>query len=191
VSRQPRHRLGLVVEVGEPARAALAKAVEPLASAYPGIRWAEPPGWYIEVCALGAVEPERAGEVDDIVAAAARESAQIGLRLDGGAGIDEGRVLFAGVWHSDALVALRKRLVDRLEEAGFGVDDGDYLPHCVIGRTPGGTRLPWSVARSFQGPQVTWTARRLHVVRTRLCLGGVASEVRSTHEFGLPVAALP
>jgi RNA 2',3'-cyclic 3'-phosphodiesterase len=191
VSSEARHRLSVAVEVGEPARAALTQAVEPLVAAYPGLRWAEPELWYIEVCTLGAVHGDRVPDVEAIVRSAAGNSAQMALRLDGGAGIVDGSALFAGVCHSDALVHLREELISGFEAAALPVQRGDFLPHCVLGRAPGGTRLPPAMARSFRGPMVTWTARRLLVVRTRLRLGGVAREVRSAHAFGLPVAVLP
>jgi 2'-5' RNA ligase len=177
--------------VGEPARAALAKAVEPLRAAHPGIWWAEPDRWCIEVCSLGAVAAGRLDDVDEVVADAASDNPQVVLRLDGAAGSADGRALFAVVCHSEALVALRGDLIDRFDAVGLRVVRSEFLPHCVIGRVPGGIRLPPVIARSFSGPMVTWIARRLLVVRTRLRLGGVAHEVRSRHTFGSPVAALP
>jgi hypothetical protein len=43
---------------------------------------------------------------------------------------------------------------------GVRVPSSDFMAQCVIGRVSGGTRLPSSLARSFRGPMVTWTARR-------------------------------
>jgi 2'-5' RNA ligase len=190
VTSEPRQRLGVAVEVGEPARAALAKAVEPLRAAYPGVHWVDADRWYIEICALGAVEAERAPDLDEVAHAAARGNARLMLRLDGGAWIEVGCTFLAGVCPSEPLVALRDDLIRRLDKAGLPAGRDDSVLRCVIGRTVGGARLPPSMARSFEGPMVTWTARRLLVVRTRLRLGGVAHEVRSAHDFGLPVAAL-
>ena len=188
MSSETRHRLSIALEVGEPARAALMQAVEPLMATYPGLRWTEPELWYVEVCALGAVLADRIAEVDAVVEDVAGHHAPLALRLDGGAGIEDGCALFAGVRHSDELTLLREELVGRFEAAGLPVEGDEFLPHCVLGRAPGGTRLPPAMARSFRGPLVTWTVRGLLVVRTRLRLGGVAREVRSTHPFGLPVA---
>jgi 2'-5' RNA ligase len=183
---QPRHRLVIALEVGEPARAALATAVDPLVSRYPGVLWVEPRQWSVIACALEAIEPDRADEVDGIVAEAAETNARLTMRLDGGAGFEDGSVLFAGVVHNPALTALREDLVERVTKASLPVDGAAFLPHCVIGFAPGGTRLPGELVRSFRGPMVTWTARRLLVMRTRLRLGGIAREIRSIHELALP-----
>jgi 2'-5' RNA ligase len=183
---QPRHRLVIAVEVGEPARAALATAVDPIVSRYPGVLWVEPEQWSVVVCALEAIEPERSEEVDELIAEAAAANARLTMRLDGGAGLEEGSALFAGVVHNPALTALREDLIERVTKASLPVDAGAFLPHCVIGCAPGGTRLPGELVRSFRGPMVTWTARRLLVMRTRLRLGGIAREIRSVHELSLP-----
>jgi energy-coupling factor transporter ATP-binding protein EcfA2 len=109
--------------------------------------------------------------------------------LDGAAGTWAGSVLVAGVQPSVLLDGLRADLVRRFEDAGLMVERARSLPHCVIACAAGGTRVPLRVVHAFRGPMVTWTARRLLVLRTRLRLGGVAHELRSAHEFGLPVAA--
>lgn len=187
MSLVPRVRLVVAIEVGEPARAALAKAVEPLGDRYPGLRWNARDDWFVEVCALGAVEDERLGEVDEAVTEAAGANRQVALRLDGGAGVDDaGTGLFAGVEDSGALVALRGLVVGRLEERTLPVDRERFLPHCIVGRASGGARLPIALAREFRGPVVSWTAKQLLVVRTRLRLGGVVREVRSAHDLAAP-----
>ncbi len=187
---RPRHRLGLAVEVNEPARAALAQALQPLQASYPGVRWIEPDQWYVELCQLGALDEAETAGVDELAAEVAADSAQLRLRLDGGAGVVGGRALFAGVQPNDEFGALCAQLCRRVEKAGYTPALADDTPCAIVGRMPGGSGLPARLVRTFRGPTVTWTARRLLVVRTRLRLEGIALQLRSAHPFAQPQAAL-
>jgi 2'-5' RNA ligase len=178
-----RHRLTVAVEVAEPARAALAQVVRPLRAGQPGLRWTDPECWHIALAFLGGVTTEQAEKIDAAVSEIAERFAPFPLRLDGGAGMIRNRMLYAGVEESGALHGLHREVVERLAVAGFVVDAFDFLPHNAIVRAPIGARLPPGLLGAFHGPSVTWTVRRLVVLRSRLRLGGVTYEIRSGHRF--------
>ena len=185
---QPRHRLALAVEVHEPARAALAHALAPLRATYLGVNWVPDEHWYVDLCEFGALEDREADQVDAETDALAGALPQLSLRLDGGIGVLSSGTLFAGVEESLAFAELQSAVVSHFDERGPMPTRTEALPGCVIGRVPGGGGLPAASLRSFRGPLVAWTARRLVVVCTRLRLGGVVVEERSVRPFGRPVA---
>lgn len=174
-----RHRLTVAVEVAEPARAALARAIVPLRQGQPGLRWTDPECWHLALAILGGVTPEQAEKVDVAASDIADRFAAFRLRLDGGAGMVRNRMLYAGVQESRRLHELHREVVERMTVAGFVVDAYDFLPHNPIVRAPIGARLPPGLLGAFRGPTVTWTVRRLVVLRSRLRVGGVAHVVRS------------
>lgn len=180
-----RHRLAVAVEVAEPARAALARSVRALRAEQPGLRWIEPEGWHISLAVLGSVTPGQAEKVDAAVAEVTERCAPFPLRLDGGAGMVRSHLLYAGVQDSPSLHELHGQIVERLSVAGFHVDLYDFLPHNPLARAPTGARLPSGLLGRFRGPAVTWTVRRVVVLRSRLRVGGVVHEIRSAH----PMAA--
>lgn len=174
-----RQRLTVAVEVAEPARAALARAVAPLRANQPGLRWTDPDWWHIPLAFLGGVTAEQAEKIDVAVGEIAERVAPFQLRLDGGAGLVRGRMLYAGVQENRHLHNLHRQVVERLTVAGFVVDAFDFVPHNPIVRAPIGARLPSGLLGAFRGPTVTWTVRRLVVLRSRLRVGGVAHVVRT------------
>lgn len=176
-----RHRLAVAVEVAEPARAALARAVRTLRAEQPGLRWIDPEGWHISLAALGSVPDTQAEKIDAAVAEVTEHCQAFPLRLDGGAGMVRSHLLYAGVQDSPCLHELRRGVVERLSVAGFHVDAFDFLPHNPLARAPTGARLPAGLLGRFRGPAVTWTVRRVVVLRSRLRIGGVVQEVRSSH----------
>lgn len=178
-----RHRLTVAVEVAEPARAALARVVRPLRREQPGLRWTDPGCWHIALAFLGGVTSEQAEKIDIAVGEIAERVSPFPLRLDGAAGMIRNRMLYAGVEESLALHDLHREVVERLAVAGFVVDAFDFLPHNAIVRAPFGARLPPGLLGTFRGPAVTWTVSRLVVLRSRLRVGGVTYEIRSSHQF--------
>lgn len=178
-----RHRLTVAVEVAEPARAALARSLRALRLDHPGLRWIEPENWHVALAALGSLPPGRADKVGAAVAEVAERWPTFPLRLDGGAGTVRNQLLYAGVQESAELYRLHGEIVERLFVAGFEVDAHDFLPHSPIARAPTGARLPGGLLGSFRGPAVTWTVRRVVVLRSRLRVGGVAQQVRWAHQL--------
>lgn len=177
-----RHRLFVAIEVGEPAHAALERAVQPLREEHPGLRWNDPRSWHVTLAFLGSVPAQRGPDVDAAAAQAARRP-PLPMRLDGRAGTFSGGVFFAVIEESPELLALAADLDEQLAAAGFSVEDRRFTPHCTLARVPRGSRLPGRLLSGYDGPAVTWTARRLVVLRSHLQVGGVAHEVRSTAPF--------
>lgn len=178
-----RHRLTVAVEVAEPARAALARALRSLRLEHPGLRWIEPEGWHVALAALGSLTRAQAEKVDTAVAEVTERWPTFALRLDGGAGMVRNQLLYAGIEESGELHTLRREVVERLAVAGFEVDAYDFLPHNPIAQAPTGARLPTGLVSTFQGPAVTWTVRRVVVLRSRLRIGGVVQELRGAHSL--------
>jgi 2'-5' RNA ligase len=172
-------RLFVAVDVGEPAKAALARAVEPYRPRHPGLRWVEPGQWHITLAFVGSVPTERAATVEEVAAATVQGTAQLRLKLDGGVGTFDGRALWVGVEHHDGLKALADSLVERLAEAGFDMETRRFVPHCTIARTPRGAWLPADLTNELRPPVVAWTARQVTLLRSRLRIGGSFHEAHS------------
>jgi 2'-5' RNA ligase len=177
-----RLRLSVVLEVGEPATAALARVVDALRDEHPGLRWSDPGTWHVVLAVPGAVSEDGAAAVDDVVAATAGAHGPMRLRLDGRAGTFPGGVFSAVLEDSAELDALAGSLGDGLDAAGLAVAQ-HMAAHCILARVPRGSRLPPPLLRSFDGPAVSWTARRVTVVRSRLQVGGISHELHSAHRL--------
>ncbi|CAN5856526.1 RNA 2',3'-cyclic phosphodiesterase [soil metagenome] len=179
MSAAVRLRLFVAVEVGEPAKAALARAVEPYRPRHPGLRWVEPGQWHITLAFVGGVLAERAATAGEVTAAAVRGAAPLRLKLDGGVGTFDGRALWVGVEHHDGLKELADGLVERLAETGFAMETRRFVPHCTIARTPRGAWLPAELTNELRPPVVAWTAKQVTLLRSRLRIGGAVHEAHS------------
>jgi RNA 2',3'-cyclic 3'-phosphodiesterase len=183
VPEEVRQRLFVAIEVREPALAALQRSVASLREEHPVLRWAEPGTWHITLAFVGSVTAARAADVDAAVAASATGRAPLPVRLDGRAGTFAGGVFSASVADDPELSDLAADVDRRLRAAGFDLEERTFTPHCTLARVPRGSRLPGRLLGDYEGPAVTWTARRVVVVRSRLAVGGVSHEVRSAHEL--------
>lgn len=181
---QVSQRLFVALEVAEPARAALKRALAPLREQYPWLRWTDPETWHVTLAFVGRVAPDRVETVDRITAEVTADRQPLALRLDGRAGTFAGSVFFASLTEDPALTSVAQELAERLRAHGFRLDDRYFVAHCTLARVPKANRLPSPMLGGFEGPAVTWTARRAVVVRSRLHIGGVVHEVRSAHRFG-------
>ena len=178
-----RHRLFVALEVGEPARAVLANAVAPLRAEHPWLRWTDPESWHVTLAFVGSVVEQRGRVVDRAAAEAAEGRPPLPVRFDGRAGTFGGSVFFASIVEEPSLTGLARDLSARLRKAGFEVDQREFVAHCTLARVPRGSRLPSRLLGGYAWPAVTWTARRLVVYRSRLRVGGVTHEERSSHPF--------
>lgn len=187
MSEDVRHRLFVAIEVREPARAALERAVAPMRETFPGLRWTEPDTWHLTLAFLGSVDAYRAAAVDEAAAAVAASRPPFDVRLNGHAGSFGGSVLYASIDEDEPLMRTAADLRAELEECGFDMDERSYVPHCTLARVPRGVRLPPQLLADFPLPSVRWTVRRIVVLRSRLRVGGAVHEIRSAHE--LPAAS--
>lgn len=188
MSERIRHRLSVAVEVGEPARAALERAVAPCRRRYPGLRWTASDQWHITLVRTGGIAGERVVAVQDAAATVAGHRPQHRLRLQGRVS-PLGRVLYAEVERDEGLEGLAEDLRQWLDRVGVPIDDAGFVRHCAVARLPSGCPLPPDLVTSMRGPAVSWTVRRIVVLRSRLQVGGPGLELCSAHDFGSSVPA--
>lgn len=182
MSEDVRHRLFVALEVREPARAALERAVAPMREALPGLRWTDADTWHITMAFVGSVDAARAEAVDDATAAVAAERPPFDVRLNSHAGsFGGGSLLYASIDEDEPLVESAAALHRALADRGFPIEERPFVPHVTLARAPRGVRVPPQLLADFPLPSVRWTARRLVVVRSRLRVGGSVHEIRSEH----------
>lgn len=183
MSHPARHRLFVALEVREPARAALVRAVEAVWDDHMGMRWTDPDDWHVTLAFVGATDEEGARRVAAAAAAVAEQTASLRVRLDGGVGTFDGAAIWAGVEYEPELAATAAALRERLCDSGFAIEKRRFTPHCTIARVPRGAVMPPGFLDEVKAPAVTWTARRLAVVRSRLSIGGAQHTINSAHEL--------
>jgi RNA 2',3'-cyclic 3'-phosphodiesterase len=184
---QARHRLFVALQVAQPAHAVLERAVAALRLTSPQLRWANPETWHVTIAFLGGVDEDRLVDVDAAVAQVAGATPALPVRLDGRVDSFGWRVLFASIEENPELEALAGQVADRLRAAGFALEERHFTPHVTLARVPRGTRLPAELLDADAAPAVTWTARELLVMRSRLKVGGAVHEVRGAHRLQPPV----
>ena len=157
-----------------PPQDALAELAETLAAVRPlepDVRWTRPEQWHLTLVFLGEVAEERLPGLTERLARAARRHPSLRLRFAGGGRFGD-RVLWTRVeGDREPLRRLAGSATAAARRAGIGVDDRPYRPHLTLARNPQGADLRPLVAALAPYAGTSWTADRLHLVRSRLGAG--------------------
>lgn len=107
-----------------------------LAGGIPGAKWVSPENYHLTLRFIGELEPWRAQEVDEALAAIRAPSFELLLR---GVGTFEkgGRIhaLWVGVERSEGLAHLRRKVETALQRTGLEPERRSFAPHVTLART--------------------------------------------------------
>jgi 2'-5' RNA ligase len=115
---------------------ALRDALASRASGLPHARWVPPENYHLTLRFIGEVEPWRAEEVDECLAALRGRPFDLALS---GAGLFEkaGRIhsVWIGAERNDALAALQAKIETALQRIGLPPEKRRFAPHVTLART--------------------------------------------------------
>nr|WP_255426494.1 RNA 2',3'-cyclic phosphodiesterase [Pseudonocardia sp. C8] len=158
----------------------LRSATAALRDGSPALRWAVPEQWHLTLAFLGEVDDDARQDLVGRLARAAARHEPLTLSL-AGAGRFGHRVLWTRVQGDvERLGRLAASVRAAARRARLAVEDRPYRPHLTLARARGETDLRPAVAAlgGFDGR--AWTARELHLVRSRL---GAGPDGRARHEL--------
>lgn len=131
-------RTFVAIELGDDARAHLARQIARLGRALPHIRWADPASLHLTLAFLGELDDVRLAAVSEAVAIAATAAQPFTLRVAGLGTFGSPavpRVVWAGVGGDlRRLAALHEALAVALEARGFARDPRPFAPHLTLAR---------------------------------------------------------
>jgi RNA 2',3'-cyclic 3'-phosphodiesterase len=175
-------RLFLAALIPQEVRAVIDAAVAPLRAQTPQIRWVRADLWHLTLIFLAERPADQLGIIRDTVSTACRHEAPFGVRIDGIGcfpNANRPRVLWIGVCPgSDALGALRRRVLGALQHAGLNVDDERFSAHLTIGRVRDNTTpdVRAVIGRQWTGMALTrlplFDVDEIHLMRSKLGPGG-------------------
>ncbi|SFN01148.1 2'-5' RNA ligase [Pseudonocardia ammonioxydans] len=145
-----------------------------------GLRWSPPEQWHLTLAFLGEVDDRARHDVTERLGRAAARHAPCTLAL-AGAGRFGQRVLWARVdGDVDRLRRLAASVRAAARRARIAVEDRPYRPHLTLARARDGADLRPAVDALGGFAGRAWTARELHLVRSRL---GAGPDGRAQHEL--------
>jgi RNA 2',3'-cyclic 3'-phosphodiesterase len=134
-------RTFIAIELGDAARAALARTIAALARELPGVRFVEPASLHLTLAFLGDLDEaqlELATQATAAAAAAAQVSAPFALNVAGLGSFGPPhapRVIWAGVGGNlRALTETQRALADELAARGFAREERPFAPHLTLAR---------------------------------------------------------
>jgi RNA 2',3'-cyclic 3'-phosphodiesterase len=127
----------LFIGIGLPASVAevLARSARSLIppAAGPKLRWTPHANMHITLSFLGPVHDARRDAIEQALVAI--RAPRFHVELDGIGTFERVGVLFAGVKHTSALVALAGHVIAAMETIGFPREERPYSPHVTLART--------------------------------------------------------
>ena len=176
-------RLFVAVDLPDDAVADLRAALAPVRAGWPTLRWGDPATWHLTLTFCGEVDERTADNLASRLERAARRHQPIDLAVAGAGAFP--RATRAGVFWTgvtgevDALRRLANSTSAAARRAGIAVDERRYRPHLTLARVspPGDLRALVDALSSYAGPP--WTAREIHLVRSRL---GAGEGRRAAHD---------
>lgn len=131
-------RTFIAIELGDAARAALARTITSLARELPGVRFVEPASLHLTLAFLGDLDEAQLEQATQATAAAAQLSAPFALSVVGLGSFGPPhapRVIWAGVGGNlRALTATQRALADELAARGFAREERPFAPHLTLAR---------------------------------------------------------
>lgn len=158
-------RAFVAVEVPQPVRSTLDRAVAPVRESCPEVAWTPPERWHLTLTFLAELPEDR---VEGLVARLRRAAARtepFDVRIDGAARFGH-RIVHGRV--TGELVALR-RLADRTAAAsrrcGLEVPEARYRPHVTLARARRPTDLR-PLVEALGTVQASWSVDHMILVRS-------------------------
>lgn len=136
----------------------------------PALRWTRPEQWHLTLAFLAEVDDPTRAELAGRLGRVAARAAPLTLSIGAGGRFGD-RVLWVRVrGDTDRLRRLAGSVRAAARRSGLPVEDRPYRPHLTLARSSGAD-LRAAVGRlaGFEG--TSWTASRLHLVRSRLGAG--------------------
>ncbi len=131
-------RTFIAIELGDAARAALARTITALARELPGVRFVEPASLHLTLAFLGDLDDAQLEQATQATAAAAQVSAPFALTVAGLGSFGPPhapRVIWAGVGGNlRALTETQRALADELAARGFAREERPFAPHLTLAR---------------------------------------------------------
>lgn len=112
--------------------AALQERLGSLQSGVPGARWVTPEHFHITLGFLGDVEESSLNDVHDVLVGIGGTGFALTLSGTGSFGTRAPKVLWAGLEPSPALEELQKKIVGRLDRAGFMPETRKFSAHVTL-----------------------------------------------------------
>jgi len=183
-------RLFVGIEVPEPQKRSIEKAIQELRKALPAARWVPRENWHVTLKFLGEVPDERVAEVTEIGVASARRSGILVTHLTGVGSFPSRtttRVLWVGLHDPDDEMAhLAARLEKKLGNAGFRQESRKLHPHLTLARF----RVPERIAEVIEssGPydldRASFEVGEAVLFRSRLSRAGASYEAIERWRLG-------
>jgi RNA 2',3'-cyclic 3'-phosphodiesterase len=123
--------------VGLPIPDALRAQLAGLAGGIPGAKWVPPENYHLTLRFIGELEPWRAQEVDEALAAI-RGAKPFELLLRGVGTFEKGgriHALWLGAERSEGLLHLRRKVETALQRSGLEPERRSFAPHVTLART--------------------------------------------------------
>jgi len=171
-------RLFVALPVPENAARSLHDALAVFRPVVPGARWARPEQYHFTLKFLGAVAPERLGEVEEALTGVKAPAFDVTL---GGPGFfptaKRPRVFWIGtVAGGEAVRSLAGQVEEVLAAAGFARETRPFEPHVTLARLDGAARV-----EKFEVPVAgPFRANRLLLMESRLTPAGPIHTARRT-----------
>lgn len=165
-------RLFVALVPSDEALADVEVLVAPVRDQWRELRWVRPDQWHLTLTFLGETDERRLPDLSERLGRAAARTGPIRLTFGAGGAFGSrrrARVVWLRVdGDRDPLRKLAGATGAAARRSGIGVDERPYRPHLTLARA----RQPADVAALLEqwaahvGPE--WTARELHLVRSRL-----------------------
>lgn len=143
-------RTFIAIELGDAARAALARQIARLRGELPGVHWVDPASLHLTLAFLGELDDARLDQARAAAAQAAAAAPPFALHLAGLGTFgrpDAPRVIWAGVGGDlDPLRRLHASLWAGLAAVGFAPDERAFSPHLTLARL----RTPLAPAQALR-----------------------------------------
>jgi 2'-5' RNA ligase len=171
---EPTMRLFVAIEPSAAAVAELEAVTAPLRPSWPGLRWTGTDAWHVTLAFLGEVAEDVVPALNTRLERAAHRHPALGLSIEGAGafpGPARARVLWAGIRTDQAALTALTRSVSagaRRVGAMAGEEGRRYRPHLTLARCrePVDVGVIVEALGGFAGSP--WTARRIHLIRSRL-----------------------
>jgi 2'-5' RNA ligase len=180
-------RTFIAIELGDAARAALARTIAALARELPGVRFVEPASLHLTLAFLGDLDDAQLEQATQATAAATQVSAPFALTVAGLGSFGPPhapRVIWAGIGGNlRALTETQRALADELAARGFAREERPFAPHLTLARLnrPLDADAQRRLAQRLAAPAPTGApiaARELSVMKsTSLPAGAVYSRL--------------
>jgi RNA 2',3'-cyclic 3'-phosphodiesterase len=104
------------------------------------IKWTLPENIHLTLVFLGNTDERRIADIERILKSVCNRTQNFEISLKGFGvfkNINDPRVAWAGLYHSDKLATLQGLIAGALSDAGISFEEKPFVPHVTIGRIKG------------------------------------------------------